>query len=239
MVLQNFKFTLDFQVGILTTDYGGKILVEVFLQSLLIGYSGAIMPGSLLTYTLEKSIKSGTKAGLMASIGHALLELILVILIFLGIGNYLGTTTTQFITGILGGIVLILFGAGMLKDIYLGKISIDFNGEPDGKYGNILIGGALISASNPYFFVWWAAVGLGLIMNAYNTYGLLGIILFYTGHIMSDITWYVFISALVSKTRNFISLKIYKMVIAVLGLCLIGFGINFIVFAARILTSIP
>lgn len=210
-------------------------MIEVFLQSLLIGYSGAVMPGSLLTYTLEKSIKAGTKAGLMASLGHTLLELVLVILIFLGIGKYLGTQTAQLITGILGGIVLIFLGAGMIKDIYQGKISIDFNGEPDGKYGNILIGGALISASNPYFFVWWAAVGLGLIMNAYNTFGLLGVILFYIGHIMSDISWYVFVSALVSKTRKFFSLKVYKMVIAVLGVCLIGFGINFIVFSAKVI----
>lgn len=212
-------------------------MIEVFLQSLLIGYSGAIMPGSLLTYTLDKSIKSGTKAGLMASIGHALLELVLVILIFSGIGKYLGTTTAQLVIGMLGGIVILLFGAGMIKDIYLGKVSIDFKNEPDGKYGygNILIGGALISASNPYFIVWWAAVGLGLIMNAYNAFGLLGVILFYIGHIMSDITWYVFVSALISKTRKFINLKVYKIIIAFLGICLIGFGINFIVLSARII----
>lgn len=212
-------------------------MIELFLQSLLIGYSGAIMPGSLLTYTLDKSIKSGTKAGLMASIGHALLELVLVILIFSGIGKYLGTTTAQLVIGMLGGIVLVLFGAGMIKDIYLGKVSIDFKNEPDGKYGygNILIGGALISASNPYFIVWWAAVGLGLIMNAYNAFGLFGVILFYIGHIMSDITWYVFVSALISKTRKFINLKVYKIIIAFLGICLIGFGINFIVLSARII----
>ena len=52
-------------------------MVEIFLQSLLIGYSGAMMPGSLLTYTLDKSIKSGPKAGLIISIGHALLEFFL------------------------------------------------------------------------------------------------------------------------------------------------------------------
>lgn len=213
-------------------------MIEVFLQSLLIGYSGAMMPGSLLTYTLDKSIKSGAKAGLMVSIGHALLEFILVILIFSGIGKYLGTTTAQLVIGILGGIVLVLFGAGMLKDIYLGKVSIDFENKSDGKFGNILIGSALISVSNPYFIVWWAAVGLGLIMNAYNAFGLLGIILFYTGHITADFTWYVFISTLISKTRNFINLKAYKIIIAFLGVCLIGFGINFIVLSAKIIYHI-
>lgn len=210
-------------------------MIQVFLQSMLIGYSGAIMPGSLLTYTLDKSIKSGTKAGLMISIGHALLELVLVILIFLGIGKYLGTPLTQLIIGILGGIVLFFFGFSMIKDIYLGKVSIDFKNKSDGKYGNLVIGGALISASNPYFIVWWTAVGLGLIMNAYNTFGMIGVVLFYLGHIMADFTWYVFVSALISKTRSFVNLKVYKIIITVLGISLIVFGASFLISSVKIL----
>ena len=204
-------------------------MVEVFLQSLLIGYSGAMMPGSLLTYTLDKSIKTGPKAGLLISLGHALLEFFLVILLFLGLGKYLGTPVVQLIIGLLGGIVLILFGASMIKDLLLGKISIDFNNSINEKSGNMIVSGALISASNPYFAVWWSAVGLGLIMNAYNMFGLIGVVLFYFGHIMADITWYGFVSVLISKTRNFINLKAYKIIIALLGICLIGFGVSFIV----------
>ena len=209
-------------------------MIEVFLQSMLIGYSGAVMPGSLLTYTLDKSIKTGARAGFLISVGHALLELALVILIFLGVGKYLGTTAAQMIIGILGGLVLIFFGSGMVKDIVKGNISIDFNKPADGKYGNIIVGGALISASNPYFIIWWAAIGLGLIMNAYNSFGIAGVILFYFGHIISDFTWYCFISALISKTRTFINRKAYKIVIALLGICLVGFGLSFLIKSVKI-----
>lgn len=210
-------------------------MVEVFFKSLLIGYSGALMPGSLLTYTLDKSIKTGAKAGFLISIGHALLELVLVILIFLGVGKYLGTSTAQLIIGILGGIVLVFFGVSMVKDIYLGRVNIDFKKQSDGKYGNIVIGGAIISASNPYFIIWWAAVGLGLMMNAYNSLGLIGVILFYFGHILADFSWYMFISIIISKTRSFINLKVYKIIIVFLGICLIGFGLNFLVSSVKIL----
>ncbi len=209
-------------------------MIEVFLRSMLIGYSGAMMPGSLLTYTLDKSMKTGAKAGILISLGHALLELSLVILIFLGVGKYLGTTAAQLIIGILGGLVLIFFGAGMVKDIFKGNINVDFNKPADAKYGNIVVGGALISASNPYFIIWWAAVGLGLIMNAYNSFGIAGVILFYTGHVLSDFTWYCFISVLISKTRTFINLKVYKIVIALLGVCLAGFGLSFLIASVKI-----
>jgi threonine/homoserine/homoserine lactone efflux protein len=204
------------------------------VQSMIIGYSGALMPGSLLTYTLDKSIRSGAKAGLLISIGHALLELVLVLLIFLGIGKYLGTTLAQLIIGLLGGIVLVYFGVKMIKDIYAGKVTIDFRKQTESKYGNIIVGGALISATNPYFIVWWAAVGMGLIMNAYNTFGLTGVILFYLGHIASDITWYVFVSTLISKTRSFINQKVYRIIVTILGICLIGFGASFLIASAKI-----
>lgn len=209
-------------------------MLEVFVQSMFIGYSGAIMPGSLLTYTLDKSIRYGAKAGLLISIGHSLLELVLVLLIFLGIGKYLSAKPAQLIIGLLGGIVLICFGLKMLKDTYAGKVTINFDTKADNNYGNIIVGGALISASNPYFIVWWAAVGMGLIVNAYNTFGITGVILFYLGHITSDITWYVFVSALISKTRTFIIQKVYRIIVAILGIGLIGFGTSFLISSAKI-----
>lgn len=161
-------------------------MVQIFFQSLLIGYSGAIMPGSLLTYTIDKSLKSGSKTGLLISVGHLLLELIIVILLISGTGSFLATEATQMIIGFIG-------------------------------------------ASNPYFLLWWAIVGLGLLLNAYTLYGVIGVALFYFGHILSDISWYSFVSVFISRTRKFINQKIYRIIIAILGVCLVGFGISFIV----------
>ena len=105
-------------------------LVEIVIQSLLIGYSGAVMPGSLLTYTLDQSIKSGVRAGLMVSIGHSLLELFLVTMIFFGLGQLLSSAPAQMLIGLFGGIVLIFLGAGMIKESATGKIAIDLSRAP-------------------------------------------------------------------------------------------------------------
>jgi threonine/homoserine/homoserine lactone efflux protein len=92
----------------------------------------------------------------------------------------------------------------------------------------MIVTGAVITASNPYFIFWWAVVGLGLIMSSYNALGILGVALFYIGHILSDITWYSFISVVVSKSRAFINQKVYRITIAILGVFLIGFGVSFL-----------
>ncbi|MBK5263338.1 MAG: LysE family transporter [Peptostreptococcaceae bacterium] len=78
-------------------------MLAIFLQSLIIGYSGAIMPGPMFTYTVDKSIRYGIKPGILVSLGHVFLELILVILIFAGVGKYLATDSAGVIIGLIGG----------------------------------------------------------------------------------------------------------------------------------------
>ncbi|HBR28835.1 MAG TPA: lysine transporter LysE [Firmicutes bacterium] len=213
-------------------------MAEIFLQSILIGYSGAMMPGSLLTYTLDQSLKHGFKAGLLISSGHILLEFLLVILILFGFGQYLSAAPAQMVIGVLGGILLLFLGGGMIRDSSTGKLTINLQTNPQEKGGNMLMGSAIICATNPYFSLWWAVVGLGLIMKAYNIFGFIGVVLFYGGHIIADFSWYLFISWLVGKTRAFISLKVYKVLIISLGVCLLGFGVGFIINAFRLMKTV-
>lgn len=203
-------------------------MAQVFLQSLLIGYSGAIMPGSLLTYTIDRSLKYGPQSGLIISTGHALLELVLVILIFFGFGKFLGSGPVQIVVGLLGGSLLVFLGAGMVKRGFSQRLTLDFAEEPNGPRGNLLLSGALISLCNPYFLLWWAVVGLGLIINAYNSFGLGGIFFFYCGHILADLTWYGLVSALVGTSKSLFSLRLYRTLIIVLGGLLLFFGLGFV-----------
>jgi len=202
-------------------------MLAIFLQSLIIGYSGAIMPGPMFTYTVDKSMRYGIKPGILVSLGHAFLELTLVVLILAGLGKFLATDSANIIIGIIGGLILGYLGFNMLKEVYRNKIKFEAEvGETD-RQGNVLVAGMVLSATNPYFIIWWSAVGMALIMSAYHSFGIAGVALFYVGHILSDISWFTFIAALVSKTRHLINIRIYKAVIVILALCLIGFGVRF------------
>lgn len=213
-------------------------MIQIFFKSLLIGYSGAMMPGPLLTYTVDKSIKSGPVTGVLISIGHSLLELVIVILLLSGAGIFLGTEAAQMVIGFLGGIVLVYFGINMIKDAYQNNISINIDAKTKKESRNLIAGGIIVSVSNPYFLFWWAIVGLGLLLSAYTSFGIIGVILFYFGHILSDISWYSIISVLVSRTRKFINQKVYRIVIAILGACLSGFGISFIADSVKLFINL-
>jgi threonine/homoserine/homoserine lactone efflux protein len=85
-------------------------MLLLFLSALTVGFSGAIMPGSLLTYTIRKSLSEGPRAGFIITAGHALLELVLIALIFLGFDTILQSDLAQLLISIIGGALLIYMG---------------------------------------------------------------------------------------------------------------------------------
>jgi threonine/homoserine/homoserine lactone efflux protein len=202
-------------------------MLAIFFKSLLIAFSGAVMPGSVFTYTVDRSLRYGVKAGVLVSLGHALLELILVILIFVGAGRYLAVESAGTAIGLIGGVVLVYLGSQMIRDVYFNKITLETGEIHDNKQSGMFMAGMILSAANPYFLIWWSAVGLALIMSSYNSLGAMGIAIFYLGHILGDISWYTFVATVVSKTRHLLNIKVYKTIIVVLALCLVGFGISF------------
>lgn len=210
-------------------------MIGTFFQSLLIAYSGAVIPGPLLTYNINQSMRVGVRSGLLLISGHAILELVTIALLFLGVGAFLSTNTAQIIIGSAGGALLIIFGGVMIKDVIRGKAKLDIQGNGKEKSGGLVFNGILISAMNPYFIIWWTVVGLGLMMAAYQLYGIIGIAVFFAGHILADFSWYILISLLVSRTKKLLNEKAYMIIVAVLALVLISFGINFIVRSAGIL----
>ena len=199
----------------------------LFLSAMAVGFSGAMMPGSLLTYTIRRSLADGPRAGFIITAGHAVLELVLIILIFLGFDMVLQSDVAQITIGFIGGILLMAMGVQMIVTAVKDKIKVETN-DAASKKSNAFFSGIVISASNPYFLLWWAAIGLGFIMQSYNSYGYLGVAIYYFGHISADFIWYGAISTVVGKTRKFIKQQPYRVIIAVLGSVLIFFGGQFI-----------
>lgn len=207
-------------------------MATLFLTALGIAFSGAIMPGPVLTYTIRQSLVSGPKAGFLIMLGHAILEMALIDLIFLGFDVLLQSEAAQTAIGMVGGLLLVYLGYDMISSAIKNKVHIKVEGEGGGSRGMIL-SGLLISASNPYFLLWWAIIGLGFLLGAYKSFGVAGVAVFYLGHILADFLWYGAISTLIGKTRRFISERLYRGIVIGLGCLLVYFGGSFVYQAVR------
>lgn len=190
------------------------------------------MPGPLLTYTIRKAMSIGPRAGFIIIAGHAILELFLVIIIFLGFDTVLKSQQAQMIIGIAGGILLTYMGIDMIIHSIKNKVSIQTDSEKSGSK-NMILSSIVLTATNPYFIIWWTIIGLGFIMRSYESYGVIGVAIYYFGHITADVTWYALVSVIVGKTRKFIKETPYRIIIICLGCILVFFGVQFFIGAIQ------
>ncbi len=206
-------------------------MIATFLSAVVVSFSGAVMPGPLLTYTIRQALGIGPKAGFFIITGHVLLELLLIMLIFLGFDIILQSEIAQIAIGLVGGALLAWMGADMLLSAIRNKAKISMDGDANQK--NMLTSGAVISAMNPYFLLWWAIIGLGFLLEAYKGFGIWGVAAFYVGHATTDYLWYGGVSTVVGKTRKFMKQSFYRILIGILGAALVYFGVMFLTNAIR------
>ena len=94
-------------------------LPDFILTVVLVTASGALAPGPLFFAAVSHGTKSGAKGGLAFSIGHTLVELPLVLILALVLGEVAsqlaGEPAVKLSTGIAGGLVLLIFGAMQIR----------------------------------------------------------------------------------------------------------------------------
>lgn len=200
-------------------------IIGILVTSFIVGLSGAMMPGPVLTITIGEASRRGFIAGPLVVLGHGILEFVLVISISLGLGKILAMNTVVGVIALLGGFLLLWMGIGMLKSVRRLSLSIDVSDNQNYK-NHPVIAGILTSISNPYWTVWWATIGLGYIALSQKL-GLMGWLSFYFGHIMSDLIWYSAVSFTVGMGRRLMTDKIYRGIIACCAIFLLVFGLMF------------
>lgn len=203
-------------------------ILGLFASAFLIGLSGAMMPGPLLTYVINGSLRKGFIAGPLLVLGHALLELVLVVLMVFGLNRLFANPTFTATMGLVGGLILLWMGYGMVKAALKKEISIEDEAQATGKVTGLVLPGALVSVSNPYWILWWATVGMTYLANAYQS-GVLGAGAFYFGHILSDLLWYSLVAWIVAFGRKILNDAVYRGLITVFGIILVYFAGRFIV----------
>ncbi len=199
-------------------------LTAIFISSFIIALSGALMPGPVLTITISESIKRGFIAGPLIILGHAILEISLLVLLVLGFADLINNPALLGIVGIAGGLVLLWISFDMLKGIR--QLTLDLSSGKSARGGPV-IAGILTSLANPYWIIWWATIGLGYVIISMKL-GFIGVAVFFAGHILADLLWYSTVSLLVSRGRKHISDRIYRGVIGTCAVMLIFFGVYFV-----------
>lgn len=202
-------------------------LLFLFGGAFVVGFSGAMMPGPVLTATISEVMKRGFKAGPLIVLGHAVLELCVLALVVTGLGDFITRNTTLGVLGIGGGGLLVLMGMQMaLNSKRAAAEALGAKADPKTAIRGPILAGVLTSVSNPYWTLWWATIGLNYAGLALKS-GMAGLASFYSGHILSDLTWYSLVAAAVASGRRICPEWLYRLMLVLCALALVALGAYF------------
>jgi threonine/homoserine/homoserine lactone efflux protein len=200
---------------------GNGSLVALLVTVTAISLTGVMAPGPVTAVTITKGA-TRREAGALIALGHAIVELPMIVLIALGFAAVMAVPGVKTAVGLLGGAVLVWMGVSMLR-----TPTASLRDTPEVVSG-CMLAGLTTTAANPYWFVWWATVGAALIARA-SAWGVVGVGAFAVTHLLCDLGWLSFLSWGVFTSRKFWTPRVFRVVMVVCGTVLAGFGIYFVV----------
>ena len=197
---------------------------EFAILVIIVSVSGVMAPGPLFAANVSYGLKGGAKTGIKMAIGHTIVELPLVILLGIGVFSLEIFPEFRTIISILGAITLFVFATIQIKTV-LRKEKIKISNPKQGP----LIAGILLSALNPFFIIWWLAIGFKLISDAMILWSFGGILIMFVLHIWMDFVWLGAVSFFASKSSGILSNRNYKVLMLGISGMLVYFGITFLI----------
>ena len=201
-------------------------MLPILLSVAVISFSGVMMPGPMLAVTLAKSYKSPW-TGTWLSIGHAVIEVPLILLIYFGFAQFFQITVVRLALSVAGSGMIVWLGVSMFR----ARSEVARKGK-DLPY-NAFTAGILTSVFNPFFLLWWATIGSMLIMRILE-FGAMGLIVFTLVHWLCDLVWLTLVSNVIYRTHAFWNQRVQEWLFIACSLLLVGFGIWFLVSGIRL-----
>jgi threonine/homoserine/homoserine lactone efflux protein len=196
-------------------------MLPVLLSVVVISLTGVMIPGPMFAVVLTKSYKSAW-AGTLMSLGHAVVEVPVVLLVYFGFAQIFQNSIVQLVMSLLGGGMVLWLGVGMFR----ARTEVVEKGK-DLPY-NAFVAGIFVTGLNPLFLLWWATIGSMLTMRVLS-YAVLGLAAFIIVHWLCDLFWLSFVSVLVYRTHSIWGKKFQEWLFVACSLLLVGFGVWFIV----------
>ena len=196
-------------------------MLAILASVIVISFSGVMMPGPMTAVTLAKSYKSPW-AGVWISLGHAVIEVPLILLIYFGFAQFFQNSIVRLVLSVAGSGMIIWLGVSMFR----ARTGVVRKGK-DLPY-NAFLAGIFASGFNPFFLLWWATIGSMLIMRILE-FGTAGLIVFTIVHWLCDLVWLSLLSNVIYRTHTFWGQRLQEWLFIACSLLLISFGLWFLI----------
>jgi threonine/homoserine/homoserine lactone efflux protein len=207
-------------------------LVIFLIQVFIISLSGALQPGPVTATAITMGAKNRW-AGVLIAVGHGIIEFPLMLLIILGLGSIFQKPPTQITIGLIGGAVLLYMAYSMFKSSS-STTKYEIRNTND---GSAVLAGIILTASNPYFLIWWATIGLALATRA-TQFGLYAFALFAVTHWLVDLIWVAALSLAAFHGTSLLGPKSLTIILKICAAAMLFFAVFFLYSSISLLLRI-
>ena len=190
---------------------------------IVISASGVMSPGPLFAANVMYGLREGKISGIKMALGHTVVEFPLILLLGIGFFSIENIPEIRIVITISGAAGLFVFAFLQIRAVTKQKFSLETK-PGQGPF----LAGVFLSAFNPFFIIWWLTIGLILISESIQIFGIICILVLFLFHIWMDYVWLFTIATFSSRVKNYLSKRNFKVLIIGLSIILIYYGVDFL-----------
>ena len=205
--------------------------MELLWEGIKFGLALSILVGPLLFALIQTSIEEGFRAGWMVGLGIWISDILFVAVTYFSIALVAEITKwdgLEFTLGIVGGIILIIFGVGSLISKPPAIDNMKNKAIRQHSYFNLWLKGFLLNTINPFTFFFWIGVS-GLVFTNNEEPNTTQAVYFYGGLIGTLVVTDTTKVALAKAIRRWLKPKYILWLRRIVGILFIIFGIVLLV----------
>ncbi|MFJ5713072.1 LysE family transporter [Neobacillus sp. NPDC093127] len=198
--------------------------ISILISYLILGFTLAAPIGPVNSARLDKGVKNGFWHSWIVGTGALIADVIFMLLVYLGMVQFLDIPMIQIFLWLFGGFVLIYSGIESIKNS--NNITLNYSRKKESLFKCFLTG-FILSITNPLSILFWLGIYGSILAKTIQTDGTKMILLYSSMIFLGLIFWDLFIASLISGFRKLLNLRSLMAISIVSGVSLIVFGIYF------------
>jgi threonine/homoserine/homoserine lactone efflux protein len=198
--------------------------IGILISYIFLGLSLAAPIGPVNSARLDKGIKNGFWHAWIVGAGSMVADALFMLLVYLGMVQFLGIPIVQIFLWLFGGFILIYSGIESILGV--NSVSLTYTRKKD-SLAKCFLTGFIMSITSPLSILFWLGIYGSILAKTAQTNGT-SQLLIYSCMIFVGLTlWDVFVAGLTTGFRRFLNDESIKAISIISGVSLLGFGLYF------------
>ncbi|MFS0869050.1 LysE family transporter [Paenibacillus xylanilyticus] len=209
--------------------------VQLLISYIFLGLTLAAPIGPVNSARLDKGIKNGFWHAWMVGAGSMIADAAFMLLIYLGLVQFLNIPMVQILLWLVGGFTLTYTGIESILQI--NKLKLHSSKNRKDSLIHCFMLGFFMSITSPMSIIFWLGIYGSILAKTAVSFGT-SHLLIYSSMIFIGLTlWDVLVAGLTTGMRRYLNQKSLAIISVVSGLSLVGFGVYFALQGLRALFS--